>query len=60
MVARSIFSLYSWNACPVGVNDIFWSVLEIFIEFPFLIDLSPARSRKVTSEVQQSLDHFEA
>ena len=29
-------------------------------EFPFPIDLSPARSRKVTSEGQEAFDHFEA
>ena len=29
-------------------------------EFPFTINLSPARSMEVTSEGQQALDHFEA
>ena len=51
-----LFALYTWNAGPVDGTEIDWSVVAIGIDFPFLINLSPARSREGTSEGQQTLD----
>ena len=58
MVERSIFSLCVWNAGPLYGNDIAPSEVDINRELPFPIYLTPASSREVTSEVQQSLYHF--
>ena len=55
-----LFSLYAWNAVPVDGTDIAQSVVAIDREFPFPIDLSPARSMEGTSEGKQSVGHFEA
>ena len=41
MVARSIFSLYDWNASPLDGTDIDRSVVDIGRDLPFAIDLSP-------------------
>ena len=60
MVARSIFSLYDWNASRVDRTDISQSVVDIGIYFLFVIDLSPARSMWVPLEGKQALDHFES
>ena len=54
------FALYNWNTHLVYGTDIDLSVLAIGREFPFTIDLSPARLREGTSEGQEALDHFEA
>ena len=55
-----LFALYAWNAGPVDGTDITISVVDINREFPFIIDLSPARSREGTSEGQKTLYHFES
>ena len=55
-----LFALCAWNSGPVYGTDIAQSVVDIGIDFPFPIDLSPASSREGISEVQQALDHFEA
>ena len=54
------FALYAWNAGPVDGTLITRSVVSIDRDLPFTIDLSPERSKEGNSEVQQSLDHFEA
>ena len=54
------FALHPCNLVPVDGTEIAWSVVDITRYFPFLIDLSPARSREGTSEVQQAFDYFEA
>ena len=43
-----VFALYTCNEGPVDGTDISQSVVYIIREFPFTIDLSPARSRDVT------------
>ena len=60
MVTRSIFSLYDWNASPLDGTDIDQSLVAVGRDLPFAIDLSPERSRWVTLEGQQALDHFES
>ena len=46
------FALYAWNAFPVDGTDIAQSLMDIGIELPFPIDLSPANIREGTSEVK--------
>ena len=58
MVARIIFSLYTWNAGPVDVTDVDISVVDIIREFQFLIDLSTDISMEVTSEGHPALYKF--
>ena len=53
------FALYAWNAGPVDGTEISVSIVDIGRYFPFTIDLSPERSREVTSEGQQALYQFE-
>ena len=55
-----LFLLYACTAGSVDVTNNSQSVVAIGREFQFLIDLSPSRSREVTSEVQQAFDNFEA
>ena len=54
-----LFALYNWNVGPVDRTDISQSLVAIGREFPFTIDLSPARSRGGTSEGQKAMDHFD-
>ena len=54
------FVLYDCNSGPVDETDIDQSLVAIGREFPFLIELSPERSREGNLEAKQDLDHFEA
>ena len=54
MVARIIFALYAWDSSPVDITDISQSVVDIYREFPFPIEISPARPSKGNSEVKQA------
>ena len=55
-----LFALYTCNACTVEGTDIDQSVIDIGRDLPFPIELSSSRSREVTSEVKQALNHFKA
>ena len=46
----ALFALYAFNVGPVDVTYISRSLVDIGIDFPFPIYLSPARSREGTSE----------
>ena len=51
MVARLFWGFYDWDSVPVDGTHISCSVVDIIIEFPFTVDLSPSISKEFTSEV---------
>ena len=55
-----LLRLYAWNKGQVDRTDIYRSVVAIGRDLPFLIDLSPERSREGNPEVKKALDHFES
>ena len=54
------FDIFDWNVVPLDGTYIALLVMALGRWLPFPIELSPESSRKVTSEVQQALVHFEA